>query len=126
MKNKVFTVTQTNLNTHNVISNTTVISGVPAFYQNDTRITYEYPRRIQFINKSGQDVKVNILSSPKEETDYTADATNYQFFTIPSATVFNMGSAENLPNAYKILTQLPSATASGDFIIECIGYQELI
>lgn len=126
MKNKVFTVTQSDLNSHAVITNTTVISGTPGFYQNDTRIVYEYPKRIQFINKTGQDVKVNILSSVDEENKYKADATNYQFFTIPSATVYNMGSAENLPNAYKVLAQIPSASPTGDFIIECIGYQELI
>lgn len=127
MKNKSFTVTAAQLNTHGVIDTTTVLSGIPAFPCTDTRVRYYYPKRVQFINKSGQDVGVNIFSSPTEYAEYTASPVNFDFFTVPSATVFNMGTSENLPNAYKIDVQLSGVvTATGNLTIECIGYQELV
>jgi hypothetical protein len=123
--NKTFSVSSTELNTHNPYYYDTVISGQIDFPQINGEIKYHVPRRIQFINKSGQDVTVNIFSSTDEYTKYTADATNFDFFTVPAGTVYNMGTSENLPNAVKVAVKMPTASASGVFQFECIGYQQL-
>ena len=126
MINKIFTVSTTDLNAHTAKILDTMISVADAFPTQNMTTKYMFPKRIQFINRTGQDVTVNIFSSSDEFAKYTASATLYAFFTIPSGTVYNMGTSENLPHAYKVGVLMPSGSASVDFQFECIGYQPLI
>lgn len=121
--NKKFTVTQANLNTHAVQYVDTMILASDAFPVTSGRTTAFVPRRIQVINKTGQDIKVNIFSTSGEYVAYVnGDTTNKDLWTIPSNTYTNIGAAECLPNAYKMAVQMESSTASADLIIECISY----
>ena len=126
MINKIFTVSTTDLNAHTAKILDTMISVADAFPTQNMTTQYMVPKRIQFINKTGQDITVNIFSSVDEFAKYTADATLYAFFTIPSGTVYNMGTSENLPNAYKVGVIMPAGSATTAFQFECIGYQFLI
>jgi hypothetical protein len=82
-----------------------------------------YPRKINFLNTSGVAVKANIFSSDAEIATYTADPTNYDFFTILSGTSLILTSSVLLPTAYKIYVILPTGVATSGMSIECIGYQ---
>ena len=126
MINKIFTVSTTDLDAHTAKILDTMISVADAFPTQNMTTKYMFPKRIQFINKTGQDVTVNVFSSADEYAKYVASGTLYAFFTIPSGTVYNMGTSENLPNAYKVGVLMPAGSATTTFQVECIGYQELI
>lgn len=121
--NKTFTIAQATLNDHAVHYVDTMITATDAFPQTSGKTIGYVPRRIQVINKTGQDVKVNIFSTSGEYTRYVGgDTTNADLWTIASNTYTNIGAPECLPNAYKMAVQMPTGSASADLIIECISY----
>jgi hypothetical protein len=124
MKNKIISVTDTELNTHAVLEKDSVMSITINPYVNAVGSeTRKYlPRRINFINKSGVDVKVNIMDKD-DYTEYHAGiTTNYPLFTIANGTMTTLGTMEQLAPAYKILVQAPTGDATSTFEIECLNY----
>jgi len=122
MKNKKFTVSTTNLDTHAIQIIDTYLD-----LQSSTSGTVEtrrnYPNKVQFINKTGQDILANIFSSQGEYDDYVLDSTNYDMFTILNNTAVSLTTQSLLPTAYKIAVVSPSGTCSVALTIDCIGYQ---
>ena len=122
MLNKNFLVSAANLTTHNVLTIDTYLDiDIPGYTSTST--VRHYPKKIQFINKTGVDVAINIMSNDTELAKYTLDSTNYDLFTIQNNTTVVMSVLDILPTAYKILVQAPTGTASVDFRVECICYQ---
>lgn len=123
MKNKKFIISTAELNTTNIQEITTYLDIPITSVLGNIENRRHYPIRVNFINKSGKDVNVNIFSSEAEIDDYTADPTNYDFFTIATGTTTYFTARQILPTAYKIFVVCPTGGASGNFEIECIGYQ---
>ena len=123
MKNKTFTVSKAQLDTNANIELTTYLDINDVSPSGATESRRYYPRKINFLNTSGVAVKANIFSSDDEIAKYTADPTNYDFFTISSGTSLILTASVILPTAYKIYVILPSGVATAGMTIECIGYQ---
>ena len=124
MKNKRFTVSKAELDAHTIKTITTYVDINDLSPSGATEARRYYPRKVSFLNTSGVDVQANIFSSDEEIVLYTADATNYDFFTIPSATQLVLTATVILPTAHKIMIIAPSGTASvAGMTVECIGYQ---
>lgn len=122
MRNKIIPVTVAELNAHTnkVVTAYMDIASVGSGGVTET-IKY-YPKKVQFINATGNAVKVNIFSSEEEYQLFVADPTNYALFTIANNTTQIWTSSTILPPAFKIVV-LGTATASADFTIEAICYQ---
>ena len=128
MINQILTLTASQLNNHTV----NVLSGIIAdtttsFATGITDKVWMSPREIQFINKTGSDVKINILSNPDEVANYAVNPSLYPLFTIaPSSTTgeYEVWSKEEcLPTTQQILVYMPSGvTATGNFVIEQIDF----
>ena len=123
MKNKIFSVSKAQLDTNAVIPITTYLDLPESGPSGALESRRYYPRKINFINTSGLTVTVNIFSSDDEITAYTADPTNYDFFTIATGTSLILTSSNLLPTAYKIYIKAPTGVATTGMSIECIGYQ---
>lgn len=123
MKNKTFTVSKAQLDGHTVIAIPTYLDINDTSPSGATESRRYYPKKVNFINTSGIEVKANIFSSDAEIALYTADPTNYDFFSIPSGTSLILTASNILPTAYTILVQAPTGTATTGMSIECIGYQ---
>jgi len=124
MKNKIFPVTKAQLDAHTVTIVTTYLDIADTSPSGASENRRYYPRKINFVNTSGIDVKANIFSSDEEIALYTADSTNYDFFTIPAATSLILTALVILPTAYKVLIYAPTgSSAAVGMTIECIGYQ---
>jgi hypothetical protein len=123
MKNKTFTVSKAQLDAHTVVTLTTYIDINDTSPSGATEARRYYPKKVNFLNTSGIEVKANIFSSDDEIAKYTADPTNYDFFSIPTGTSLILTASNILPTAYKILVQAPAGVATTGMSIECIGYQ---
>ena len=123
MKNKRFTVTASQLNAHTEVAIDTYLDLQVLSPAGGTETRRHYPNKIQYINKTGQDVQTNIFSSEAEYSGYTVSATNYDPFTILNNTSVTLTSQSLLPTAYKLTVICPSGSTTSDFIVECIGYQ---
>lgn len=123
MKNKTFTVSKAELDSHNVKTITTYLDIDDTSPSGATESRRYYPKKVNFINTSGIEVKANIFSSDAEIALYTADPTNYDFFSIPTGTSLILTAGNILPTAFKILVQAPVGVATTGMSIECIGYQ---
>ena len=123
MKNKKFIVSTAELNTTDIQEITTYLDITVSSPTGIDELRKHYPIRVNFINKSGKDVNVNIFSSEAEIEAYEADSTNYDFFTIANGTTTYFTARQILPTPYKIFVVCPTGGASGNFEIECIGYQ---
>jgi hypothetical protein len=123
MKNKKFTVTIAQLDSHNEVAIDTYLDLQVSSPAGGTETRRHYPNKVQYINKTGLDLQTNIFSSQAEYSGYLVSSTNYDKFTILNNTSVSLTSQSLLPTAYKIVVQNPSGTASADLIIDCIGYQ---
>lgn len=123
MKNKTFTVTTTQLNTHNIVEVDTELDLTITSPIANTDTRKYFPKKIRFINTTGVTITANIMSSSDEYSDYLLDSTNYDFFSIFNNTSESFTTPGIIPSAYKILVLCPSGTASTNLSIECIGYQ---
>lgn len=124
MKNKVFTVTASELNTGNEILVNPIPIGynVETFAQDFNKINYFYPKQITIINNTKADLGINIFSSTNEYNDYLKDNTDYDFILL------NNGSVLNNSNALKsqsILVKKLNGFAESDLVIQCINYQDI-
>lgn len=123
MKNKTFTVSKAQLDAHTVVTLTTYVDINDTSPSGATESRRYYPKKVNFLNTSGIEVKANIFSSDDEIAKYTADPTNYDFFSVPSGTSLILTASNILPTAYKILVQAPVGVATAGMSIECVGYQ---
>jgi hypothetical protein len=123
MKNKTFTVSKSELDAHAVKTITTYLDINDVGPSGATESRRYYPKKVNFINTSGVEVKANIFSSDAEIDLYTADSTNYDFFSIPTASSLILTAGNILPTAHKILVIAPSGVATSGMSVECIGYQ---
>jgi len=124
MKNKVFTVTASELNTGNEILINPIPIGydIETFAQDFNKINYFYPKQISIINNTKADLGINIFSSTSEYNDYLKDNTDYDFILL------NDGSVLNNSNALKsqsILVKKLNGFAEANLIIQCINYQDI-
>ena len=124
MKNKVFTVTKADLDTHGVIEVDSYLDVAVSSPTGNSETRRFFPRKVRVINTTGLTVKANIISSDDEYYDYVSGTpSNYQFFSIFTGTSETFTTPGIIPSAYKILVQAPSGVATVGMDIECIGYQ---
>ncbi len=123
MKNKKFTVTTTELNTHTEIAIDTYLDISVSSPAGGLETRRHYPNKVQYINRTGLGIQTNIFSSEAEYSGYLVSATNYDKFEILNNTAVSLTAQSLLPTAYKIVVLNPSGVATADLIIDCIGYQ---
>ena len=124
MKNKTFTVSKIQLDTNVPVEVTTYVDINDLSPSGATESRRYYPKKVNFLNTSGVAVKANIFSSAEEVASYTADPTNYDFFTISAGTLLTLTASSILPTAYKIMVVTASGVVSSSSMsIECVGYQ---
>lgn len=122
MRNSSFTVSTADLNTHAIqtldvsYTETMIKSGITDSY------TF-FPKKLQIINNTGINIKMNIISSQDELDLYNADPTRYDLFTVLNNTTVVFTPNTILPPVYKLLIQAPSGTASAALVVEAIGFQ---
>ena len=124
MKNKTFVITKTELDLNSIKTITTYLDINDVSPSGATESRRYYPKKINFLNTSGLELKANIFSSDEEIALYTADPTNYAFFSIPAASSLILTASAILPTAFKILIYAPTGSSdAAGATIECIGYQ---
>lgn len=124
MINDRFVVTKDQLNTtNNNYVETVKVTTTPSYEANNLKETINnFPVKIQFVNKSGVDVLVNILSSKEEYDAFVASPDDFSYFTVITGAVTTLSSSTILPQAHTIVVKSITDAATADFVIECIQY----
>lgn len=124
MINDRFVVTKDQLNTtNNNYVETVKVTTTPSYEANNLKESINnFPVKIQFVNKSGVDVLVNILSSEEEYDAFVASPDDFSYFTVITGAVTTLSSSTILPQAHTIVVKSITDEATADFVIECIQY----
>lgn len=122
MKNKVFTISKSELDSGAIKVIDTYIDINDVSPSGAIEPRRYYPKKVNFLNTSGITVRANIFSSDAEIASYSGTPSNYEFFSIPTATSLILTASSILPTAYQIMI-VGSGTANTGMSIECIGYQ---
>lgn len=124
MKNRIFTVTASQLNSGNpiVINNIPIEYTIDTYSQDNNKKNYYYPKELIIPNYSGRTIGFNLFSSEAEYNEYLTDSTYFDLIR-----VFNNSTYTSLkiPKVEKIVIVGITGTASYDLIVECINYLDI-
>jgi len=125
MKSKTFTISFADINTSGS-------SGTPV--EIDTVMDYEmlddkkeinstqsyYPKQVFFLNDTGIDIEIIILSSPGEVSDYTDRPQYYNYIRVPSG--FSFVNDGKFNTCFKMLVKGIGTTADTDLRLDFYSY----
>ena len=122
MKNLIFTVTSTELNSLIDVEKDVTLSITTYLPTGGSSVTNWFPLELYIPNTTGTDVTFNIFEDVDEYNEYVADPTNFQFLPIKNG---NSLSNPDVTKFYKIIVRGVTATAVQDLLIYCINYQDI-
>lgn len=122
MKNLLFTVTDTQLNTTTDVEVDVTMTITKYLPTGGSTSSYLYPVQLYIPNTTGTNVLFNIFEDEEEYNEYVADPTNFVFLPILDG---NALSNSDVTKFYKIIVRGESATAASNLLIYCINYQDI-
>lgn len=122
MKNLLFTVTDTQLNTTTDVEVDVTMKITKYLPTGGSTSSYLYPIQLYIPNTTGTNVLFNIFEDEEEYNEYVADPTNFVFLPILDG---NALSNSDVTKFYKIIVRGESATAASNLLIYCINYQDI-
>lgn len=122
MKNFLFTVTDTQLNTTTDVEVDVTMKITKYLPTGGSTSSYLYPIQLYIPNTTGTNVLFNIFEDEEEYNEYVADPTNFVFLPILDG---NALSNSDVTKFYKIIVRGESATAASNLLIYCINYQDI-
>jgi hypothetical protein len=122
VKNLIFTVTSTELNSLVNVEKDVTLSISVNLPTGGTSVTNWFPLELYIPNTTGTDILFNIFEDAEEYAEFVASPTNFQFLPVKNG---NSLSNPDVTKFYKIIIRGVTATAVQDLLIYCINYQDI-
>jgi hypothetical protein len=118
MYSKTLTFTTTQLNTHNVQSGTIAIYNSPSGIVGGSKPYYSFPRAMQFKNTTGATVKIGLIDSDQQMSEYQKSAANFSLVSVANNDIWYASNLFPLPKSKYMLVQCASGIVSADLNID--------
>jgi hypothetical protein len=125
MYSKTLTFTSANLNSHNIQSGTIAILNSPSGIVSGSKPYYSFPRAMQFKNSTGATVKIGLIDSDQQMTEYGKSATNFDLVSVANGDIWYANNLFPLPKSKYMLVQCASGTVSANLNVDFMLYGAL-
>jgi hypothetical protein len=125
MYSKTLSFSIANLNTKVVQSGTIAIVNSPSGMIGGTTSYFSFPRAMQFKNTTGQTIKIGLIDSDQQMTEYGKSVANFNLVSIANNDIWYANNLFPLPKSKYLLVQCPSGTVSAGLNIDFMLYGAL-
>ena len=124
MKNRVFTITDSQLNSGEeiFIDDIPIGYGLETFNTDLNRINYFYPKQVIINNYTKATIGINIFYNEKEYIEYQSDNSNFDYIIVYSGSTLEN---KNLTKTQSIVVKRLDGFAESNLTIQFINYVDI-